>query len=47
MESPVCRILRIRTYTLLKETISDECLEILRDSCTEIRDLAMIDILAS
>ena len=28
-------------------TISDEALEHLRDSCTEIRDLALIDLLAS
>ncbi|MGM9764010.1 MAG: site-specific tyrosine recombinase/integron integrase [Candidatus Cryptobacteroides sp.] len=47
VKSPVRRIHRVRTDTLLKETISDECLEILRDSCTEIQDLAMIDILAS
>ena len=47
IKSPVRRIHRVRTDTLIKETLSDECLEILRDSCTEIRDLAMIDILAS
>ena len=31
----------------MKEIISDESMEILRDSCTEMRDLAMIDLLAS
>ena len=31
----------------MKETLSDEDLESLRDSCKEIRDLAMIDLLAS
>ena len=47
IKSPVRRIHRVRTDTLIKETISDETLECLRDSCTEIRDLALIDILAS
>ena len=31
----------------MKETISDEQLETLRDTCTELRDLAMIDFLVS
>ena len=47
VKSPVRRIHRVRTDTLIKETISDESLELLRDACTEIRDLALIDILAS
>lgn len=47
IKSPVRRIHRVRTDTLIKETISDETLELLRDSCTEIRDLALIDLLAS
>ena len=47
VKSPVRRIHRVRTDTLIKETISDENLELLRDACTEIRDLALIDILAS
>ena len=47
IKSPVRRIHRVRTDTLIKETISDEALEHLRDSCTEIRDLALIDLLAS
>ena len=46
-KSPVRRIHKVRTDTLVKEVISDENMEILRDSCTEIRDLAMIDLLAS
>ena len=46
-KNPVRRIHRVRADTLVKEIISDESLEILRDSCTEIRDLAMIDMLAS
>ena len=31
----------------IKETYSDETLELMRDSCSEMRDLAMIDLLAS
>ena len=46
-KNPVRRIHRVRADTLVKEIISDESLEILRDSCTEMRDLAMIDMLAS
>ena len=47
IKSPVRRIHRVRTDSLIKETISDETLELLRDSCTEIRDLALVDLLAS
>ena len=47
LKSPVRRIRRIKTDKPVKETISDEGLELLRDSCGEIRDLAMIDLLAS
>ena len=46
-KSPVRRIHKVRTDTLIKETLSDESLEILRDSCITLRDLAMIDLLAS
>ena len=46
-KSPVRRIHKVRTDTLIKEVFSDEHLELLRDSCTEIRDLAIIDLLAS
>lgn len=46
-KSPVRRIHKVRTDTLIKEVLSDESLEVLRDSCTEIRDLAIIDLLAS
>ena len=46
-KNPVRRIHRVRADSLVKEIINDESLEILRDSCTEIRDLAMIDLLAS
>jgi len=47
LKSPVRRIHKVRTNTLVKEVLSDENLEMLRDSCSEIRDLAMIDLLAS
>jgi site-specific recombinase XerD len=46
-KSPVRRIHKVRTDTLVKEVLSDESIEILRDNCTEIRDLAMIDLLSS
>lgn len=47
IKSPVRRIHRIKSATTIKETYSDENLETMRDSCTELRDLALIDILAS
>lgn len=47
VKSPVRRIHKIKTGTNIKETYSDETLELMRDKCTELRDLAMIDILAS
>ena len=46
-KSPVRRIHKVRTESLVKEVISDEHMEVLRDTCHEIRDLAMIDLLAS
>ena len=47
LKSPVRRIHKVKTGTNIKETYSDEALELMRDGCTEIRDLAMIDMLAS
>ncbi|MEG1567892.1 MAG: tyrosine-type recombinase/integrase [Anaerovoracaceae bacterium] len=47
LKSPVRRIHKVKTGTSIKETYSDEALELMRDSCDEIRDLAMIDMLAS
>ena len=46
-KSPVRRIHKVRTESLVKEAISDEHMEVLHDTCHEIRDLAMIDLLAS
>ena len=47
LKSPVRRIRKVKTDKPIKETFSDEGLELLRDACEEIRDLAMIDLLAS
>ena len=47
LKSPVRRIHKVKTGTNIKETYSDEALELMRDNCTESRDLAMIDMLAS
>lgn len=47
IKSPVRRIHRVKTALNIKETYSDEELERMRDGCEEIRDLAMIDMLAS
>lgn len=47
LKSPARRIHKIKTGTSLKETYSDEALELMRDNCTALRDLAMIDMLAS
>lgn len=47
LKSPVRRIHKIKTGTIVKETYSDENLEIMRDNCDCIRDLALIDMLAS
>jgi site-specific recombinase XerD len=47
IKSPVRRIHKVKTSKTIKETYTDENLEIMRDSCTELRDLAMIDMLAS
>lgn len=47
LKSPVRRIHKVKTGTNIKETYTDEALELMRDSCTELRDLAIIDMLAS
>lgn len=47
LKSPVRRIHKIKTDKPIKETISDEGLELLRDACDQIRDLAIVDLLAS
>ena len=47
LKSPVRRIHKVKTATNIKETYTDEELEKMRDSCIELRDLAIIDMLAS
>lgn len=47
LKSPVRRIHKVKTGTNIKETYNDEELEKMRDNCTELRDLAIIDMLAS
>lgn len=47
LKSPVRRIHKVKTASNIKETYSDEALELMRDNCSELRDLAMIDMLAS
>lgn len=47
MKSPVRRIHKIKTASTIKDTYTDEALEQMRDDCSELRDLALIDMLAS
>ena len=47
LKSPMLRIHKIKTKKVVKKIISDEDIEILRDNCKDIRDLAIIDLLYS
>ena len=47
LKSPVKRIHKIKTKKVVKEVISDEGIELLRDNCENIRDLAIVDLLYS
>lgn len=47
LKSPMRRIHKIKTKTKVKETISDEDIERLRDHCEVARDIAIIDLLYS
>ena len=47
LKSPVRRIHKVKTGKTVKETYSDESLELMRDHCNNTRDLAMIDFLSS
>ena len=47
LKSPVRRIHKVKSASTIKETYSDEALETMRDNCETLRDLALIDILAS
>ena len=37
----------MKTAKIIKETYTDEALELMRDNCSTVRDLAIIDLLAS
>lgn len=47
LKSPMRRIHKIKTKTVVKNVITDEGIEKLRDHCQKTRDLAMIDLLYS
>ncbi|MGO4710526.1 site-specific tyrosine recombinase/integron integrase [Chryseobacterium sp. 2TAF14] len=47
LKSPVRRIHKVKTARTIKEVLSDEDIEILRDNCKQIRDLTLIEILSS
>lgn len=47
VKSPVRRIHKVKSGRQVKEILSDEQIETLRDNCTEIRDLALVELLSS
>ena len=47
IKSPMKRIHKVKTAVVVKETLPDEKVEILRDNCENLRDRAMIDFLLS
>lgn len=47
LKSPVRRIHKVKAASTVKETYTDEALEKMRDNCDNLRDLALIDMLAS
>ena len=47
VKSPVRRIHKVKVGKTVKETYTDESLELMRDHCSNPRDLALIDLLAS
>lgn len=47
LKSPVRRIHKIKSVNTIKDTYTDEALETMRDNCETLRDLALIDMLAS
>ena len=47
VKSPARRIHKVKTAKIVKDTYTDEALEQMRDNCGNLRDLAIIDILAS
>lgn len=47
IKSPVRRIHKVKTPTIIKETLTDENLEKLRDTSNSVRDLVLIEMLYS
>lgn len=47
LKSPVRRIHKVKTSRIIKEVLSDEDIEILRDNCKHVRDLTLIEMLIS
>ena len=47
VKSPVRRIKRVKTISAIKETFTDEQIEIIRDGCPTLRDRAIIELLSS
>lgn len=47
VKSPVRRIYKVKAMKKVKETLTDENLEKLRDTCTNVRDLAILELLIS
>lgn len=47
IKSPVRRIHKVKTATIVKETFTDENIEKMRDECTNIRNLTLIELLIS
>lgn len=47
IKSPARRIHKIKTAQVIKETFSDENLEVLKGACSNVRDLALIEFLTS
>ena len=47
VKSPVRRIHKVKTTKKVKETLTDENLEKLRDTCSNVRDLAILELLIS
>ena len=47
LKSPVRRIHKVKTAKVIKDTYTDEALELMRDNSESLRDLAIIDLLAS
>jgi site-specific recombinase XerD len=47
VKSPVRRIHKVKTAKVIKEAFTDENLEVLRDTCESVRDLALVEMHAS